>query len=90
MDPACDSVDELYELETQLSYDNPALTTPVTAHLPPPARVYSSLRAASLGKEGAELQRAITNHYNKGWRRIIRNFVGKLMSDKRTQMLTTT
>ena len=80
MDPACDNVEESCELETQLSYDNPALTTPVTSHLPPPAKV-----RASIGKEGAELQRAITNHYNKGWRRIVRNFVGKLVFDNRTQ-----
>lgn len=75
MDPAGDDVEGLRE--RQLSYDNPALTVPVSAHLPPPARVLSSLRTASTGKEGDELQRAITNRYNKGWRRIIRNFVSK-------------
>lgn len=78
MDPACDNIEDCCELEKQFSYDNPALTTPVTSHLPPPAKVISSLRGASIGKGGAELQRAITNHYNKGWRRIVRNFVGRL------------
>ncbi len=75
MDPAGDNVEGL--CEGQLSYDNPALTVPVSAHLPPPARVISSLRRASIDNEGDELQRAITNRYNKGWRRIVRNFVSK-------------
>jgi hypothetical protein len=83
MDPACDNVEDSCELEKRLSYDNPALTTPVTSHLPPPARVISSLRKGSKSKEGAELQRAITNHYNKGWRRIVRNFVGGLVINDR-------
>ena len=99
MDQACDNIEKsskleeelshddpaLTTLEEELSYNNPALTTPESSHVPPPARAFSSTTGLGKGEEDAELQRVITNHYNRGWRRIVRNFVGKVVFHDRVQ-----